>query len=98
VASNWAAERVGKSLKEFQWLSGSPLPASTVRENPLNFSGEMIFPFFFDTFPGKEHRGGNPACFWRIRQDIHAPETTRDRISCGRPYDSAFFYISIVIE
>jgi hypothetical protein len=50
-ASNWAADRVGKSLKEYQWLSGTPQPASAVREHPLYFSGEMIFPFLFDTFP-----------------------------------------------
>ena len=46
--SNWAAERVGRTLKEFQWLAGSPQSASSVREMPLYFSGEMIFPFLFD--------------------------------------------------
>ena len=54
-ASNWAAERVGRTLKEFQWLSGSPANASVVREQPLYFSGEMIFPFFFETFPELEN-------------------------------------------
>jgi hypothetical protein len=49
-----AAERVGKGLREFQWLSGSPASASSVREHPLFFSGEMIFPFHFDIFPELE--------------------------------------------
>ncbi|KAH8676634.1 Alpha/Beta hydrolase protein [Tricladium varicosporioides] len=51
IASNWAAERVGRSIKEFQWLVGSPQSASVVREAPLFFSGEMIYPFLFDAFP-----------------------------------------------
>lgn len=50
-ASNWAAERVGKTLKEFQWLSGSPQLASSIREAPLMFSGEMIYPFMFEIYP-----------------------------------------------
>lgn len=53
-ASNWAAERVGKALKEFQWLHGSPQNPSEVREHPLYFSGEMIYPFLFDNFPELE--------------------------------------------
>lgn len=53
-ASNWAANRVGKSLKEFQWLNGSPPNASVVREHPLYFSGEMIYPFLFDNSPELE--------------------------------------------
>lgn len=51
VASNWAADRVGRGLKEFKWLSNSPSSASEVREQPLYFSGEMIFPFMFETYP-----------------------------------------------
>jgi hypothetical protein len=54
VASNWAAERVGRTLREFQWLTGSPQSAASVREFPLFFSGEMIFPFMFDIFPELE--------------------------------------------
>jgi len=53
-ASNWAAERIGRSLKEFQWLSGSPQSAASVRDFPLFFSGEMIFRFHFDIFPELE--------------------------------------------
>ncbi|TAQ89777.1 hypothetical protein B7494_g1887 [Chlorociboria aeruginascens] len=50
MASNWAADRVGRSLKQFQWLASSPQPAS-IRDHPLYFSGEMVFPFLFDVFP-----------------------------------------------
>jgi len=53
-ASNWAADRVGKTLREFQWLSQSPQSPSSVREAPLYFSGEMIYPFLFDIFPELE--------------------------------------------
>ncbi|PVH88522.1 alpha/beta-hydrolase [Cadophora sp. DSE1049] len=53
-ASNWAADRVGKTLREFQWLSQSPQSPSSVREAPLFFSGEMIYPFLFDIFPELE--------------------------------------------
>lgn len=52
--SEWAAERVGKSLKEFHWISGSPMNGSTARGNLLYFSGEMIFPFMFETYPELE--------------------------------------------
>jgi hypothetical protein len=51
VASNWSAERVGRGFREFQWLTGSPQSASVVRDGPLFFSGEMIYPFLFDAFP-----------------------------------------------
>jgi hypothetical protein len=36
------------------WLSGSPQSPSSVREMPLYFSGEMIYPFLFDLFPELE--------------------------------------------
>jgi len=54
IASNWSAERVGRGLTQFQWLAGSPQSASNVRDAPLYFSGEMIFPFLFDIFPELE--------------------------------------------
>lgn len=54
TASKWAADRVGKTLKEFQWLNGSPPNAAVVREHPLYFSGEMIYPFLFESFPELE--------------------------------------------
>ncbi|KAJ5032733.1 uncharacterized protein L3040_009327 [Drepanopeziza brunnea f. sp. 'multigermtubi'] len=53
-ASNWAAERVGKTLREYQWLSQSPQSPTSVREAPLFFSGEMIYPFLFEIFPELE--------------------------------------------
>lgn len=49
-ASKWAAERVGRSLKEFDWISGSPSSFNS-RDQPLYFSGGMIYPFMFDTYP-----------------------------------------------
>ncbi|KAI4594566.1 hypothetical protein KJ359_007654 [Pestalotiopsis sp. 9143b] len=50
VASNWAAEKVGKSLEKFQWLQKDWAgPQSLKAEEPLYFSGEMVYPFFFDT-------------------------------------------------
>ncbi|KAI0137011.1 Alpha/Beta hydrolase protein [Xylariales sp. AK1849] len=49
IASNWAANRVGRSLDNFQWLrkdwSG---PTSLKEDEPLYFSGEMVYPFLFD--------------------------------------------------
>lgn len=54
MASNWSAERVGKSFREYQWLTGTPQSASAVKEGPLFFSGEMIYPFLFDAFPELE--------------------------------------------
>lgn len=45
--SDWAANRVGSSLKDFNWLLTGTLPSD---EQP-NFSGENIFPFHFDTYP-----------------------------------------------
>lgn len=50
-ASNWAAERVGRRLKEFRWVTEA---SSSVQESPLYFSGEMIFPFLFETYPELE--------------------------------------------
>lgn len=54
IASKWSADRVGRSIQQFQWLAGSPQSASNVRDAPLFFSGEMIFPFLFDIFPELE--------------------------------------------
>jgi len=53
-ASNWAADRVGKSLTEFRWLVDSPDSPASIREHPLFFSGEMIYPFLFEVFPELE--------------------------------------------
>lgn len=48
--SNWAANRVGKARSgPFSWLN----PNFTVAQStgPLYFSGEMVFPFLFETYP-----------------------------------------------
>ncbi|KAI9166972.1 Proline iminopeptidase aneH [Paramyrothecium foliicola] len=47
-ASSWAALRVGQSLDAFSWLSSTTTGSSQL---PLYFSGEMVFPFHFDTYP-----------------------------------------------
>ncbi|KAI0135538.1 alpha/beta-hydrolase [Daldinia grandis] len=52
VAGRWAAERVGASLEEFQWLRQDWAGPASLGERPLYFSGEMIYPFFFDTCAG----------------------------------------------
>ncbi|KXH49067.1 hypothetical protein CSIM01_09198 [Colletotrichum simmondsii] len=48
--SNWAAYRVGKSLEKFSWLAKEPT-ISEFTAPPLYFSGEMIFPLHFETYP-----------------------------------------------
>jgi pimeloyl-ACP methyl ester carboxylesterase len=48
-ASAWAANRVGKSIVEYFWLDQEKPTISS--EKPLYFSGEMIFPFHFETYP-----------------------------------------------
>jgi pimeloyl-ACP methyl ester carboxylesterase len=50
VASNWAAQRIGESIKEFSWLSANK-PLDLSQKMPLSFSGEMIFPLHFDSYP-----------------------------------------------
>ncbi|CEF83253.1 hypothetical protein FGSG_06836 [Fusarium graminearum PH-1] len=49
VASRWSANGVGKSLEAFSWLNSDFSTAST--SGPLYFSGEMVFPFHFETYP-----------------------------------------------
>ena len=55
VASNWAAFRVGSKLEPFHWLTDDYAGPVRLSANaplaPLFFSGEMIFPFHFDTYP-----------------------------------------------
>ncbi|GAO13810.1 hypothetical protein UVI_02004680 [Ustilaginoidea virens] len=50
-ASNWAAERVGRARAPgpFSWLH--PDFSLAQSPGPLYFSGEMIFPFHFETYP-----------------------------------------------
>lgn len=54
-ASNWAAQRVAASTKEFSWVLGSSPEVD--RESPLYFSAGMVFPFFFETFSGLQKLG-----------------------------------------
>ncbi|KAL6868391.1 alpha/beta-hydrolase [Trichoderma novae-zelandiae] len=51
--SNWSAHRVGQALPPFSWLTRDNTCASSSAPagQPLLFSGEMIFPFHFDTYP-----------------------------------------------
>ncbi|KAI5465908.1 Alpha/Beta hydrolase protein [Mariannaea sp. PMI_226] len=48
-ASRWAAYRVGRAHESFLWLNESWTLSET--SGDLNFSGEMIFPQHFDTYP-----------------------------------------------
>lgn len=50
-ASNWAADAVGRGLPHWHWISGAPRTPKDVRDHPLYFSGEMIYPFVLDTYP-----------------------------------------------
>ncbi|KAJ2980807.1 hypothetical protein NUW58_g6848 [Xylaria curta] len=49
VAGKWAAERVGRGLSEYQWLRNDWPGLASLGDQPLFFSGEMIFPFHFET-------------------------------------------------
>lgn len=48
VSSSWAAQRVGETLDDFPWLRSAEVENE---QEPLLFSGEMIFPFHFATYP-----------------------------------------------
>ncbi|KAH9902291.1 alpha/beta-hydrolase [Xylariomycetidae sp. FL2044] len=58
VAGRWAAQRVGQGMDEFAWLRDDWAgPAAALADDadddePLYFSGEMVYPFFFDTCAG----------------------------------------------
>ncbi|KAK3497111.1 Alpha/Beta hydrolase protein [Neurospora hispaniola] len=59
LASDWAAHRVGKTLAESEpglsWLSSVPqaldCSSSSTNQQPLYFSGEMVYPAHFDCYP-----------------------------------------------
>ena len=55
TASNWAAYHVGREQKAFGWLAAgadaSEYLLATPQDQPLYFSGEMVFPFHFDNSP-----------------------------------------------
>lgn len=51
-ASNWSAQRVGRSLNQFSWLqTDATTSLFEVSDQAVFFSGEMIFPLHFDTYP-----------------------------------------------
>lgn len=50
IASNWAADRVGKTLGTFPWLDQEWEQSSN--DEPLYFSGGMLYPFLFETCAG----------------------------------------------
>ncbi|KAK8033267.1 hypothetical protein PG991_002665 [Apiospora marii] len=53
IAANWAAERVGKTLGRYQWLKEDwPGPQSLEEDEPMYFSGEMVYSFYFDVCDG----------------------------------------------
>ncbi|KAK7951933.1 Proline iminopeptidase [Apiospora aurea] len=53
IAANWAAERVGKTLSRYQWLNKDWAgPQSLKEDEPMYFSGEMVYSFYFDVCGG----------------------------------------------
>ncbi|KAI2614538.1 alpha/beta-hydrolase [Hypoxylon fragiforme] len=52
VAGNWAAERIGKEMEEYQWLHKDWAGPASLGEKPLFFSGEMTYPFLLETCGG----------------------------------------------
>lgn len=53
VASNWAAMRAGLEFLQFAWVDAEKMPLISPEKvgTEFFFSGEMILPFMFDTFP-----------------------------------------------
>lgn len=49
--SGWAAEHVGKKLKNFPSLHSMPSYDGQLTKMPFYFTGEMIFRFTFETYP-----------------------------------------------
>jgi pimeloyl-ACP methyl ester carboxylesterase len=48
MASNWAAARVGSQLEDFLWTQDE---SHISKGRPIYFTGEMIYPFHFDSYP-----------------------------------------------
>lgn len=48
AASNWAAARVGGETEDFLWTQDE---SHVPKGRPIYFTGEMIFPFHFETYP-----------------------------------------------
>ncbi|KAK4244807.1 Alpha/Beta hydrolase protein [Corynascus novoguineensis] len=55
LPSNWAADRIGRGFRSFSWLA-DPVDflKSTLPSEPLYFSGEMVYPFYFQGATGPE--------------------------------------------
>jgi len=54
MASNWAAFQAGAKTQHFGWVQNGPASLASADASPaepLYFSGEMIFPFHFETYP-----------------------------------------------
>ncbi|EFW99614.1 proline iminopeptidase [Grosmannia clavigera kw1407] len=51
IASRWAAQRVAAEFEQFQWLEQSVISPVAEGQPHHYFSGEMIYPFMFDTYP-----------------------------------------------
>ncbi|KAL7629321.1 hypothetical protein AAE478_000841 [Parahypoxylon ruwenzoriense] len=49
VAGKWAAQRIGRTLDEYQWLQNGWAGPASLGDKPLYFSGEMIYPSLFET-------------------------------------------------
>lgn len=49
MASNWAAFRVASEFKAFSWIHVKDIRMEP--GTPVFFSGEMVFPFLFETYP-----------------------------------------------
>ncbi|AEO66040.1 uncharacterized protein THITE_2045851 [Thermothielavioides terrestris NRRL 8126] len=50
-ATNWAALRVGQTLRQFGWLAAGGVTdflRATAASEPLYFAGEMVYPFHLD--------------------------------------------------
>ncbi|KAL2154354.1 hypothetical protein VTH82DRAFT_3030 [Thermothelomyces myriococcoides] len=53
--SNWAAYRIGRELQDFSWLADpAGFLESSPSDQPLYFSGEMVYPFYFSGTTGPE--------------------------------------------
>lgn len=50
-APQWAAKRVGQLLPDFDWIDSRHPQKAITKGKPIYFSGEMIFPFMFETYP-----------------------------------------------
>lgn len=86
IKSDWAAQRVGQTISEFQWLCPDdhafdnahkthPFddPQIITDPTPLFFTGEMIFPFMFEDYPElkKLHKTAHALATSDARDDLY---------------------------